>query len=65
MLDLAGYRADWEAKLAWYAKHDILPWKDGGGSAGTLVWSTESHDTRGIDAHEIERLAVEVFGAQS
>jgi hypothetical protein len=26
MLDRAGYRADWEAKLGWYAKHGILPW---------------------------------------
>ena len=33
MLDLAGYRADWEARKAWYAVHDILPWEDGGGAA--------------------------------
>ena len=26
MLDNAGYRADWEAKQAWYARHGILPW---------------------------------------
>jgi hypothetical protein len=31
MLDLAGYRADWEARKAWYASHDILPWTSGGG----------------------------------
>ena len=33
MLDLAGYRADWEARKEWYAHHDILPWTDGGGPA--------------------------------
>lgn len=63
MLDLAGYRADWDAKLAWYADHDILPWTDGGGPAGTLVWSTEKLGNRGIDAHDIELLAIDVFGS--
>jgi hypothetical protein len=63
VLDRAGYRADWEAKLGWYAKHGILPWTQGGGSTGTLVWSTERQGgSRGIDAHEIEQLAIEVFG---
>jgi hypothetical protein len=63
MLDRAGYRADWEAKLNWYVKHGILPWTQGGGSTGTLVWSTEGQGgSRGIDAHEIEQLAIEVFG---
>jgi len=65
MLDLAGYKADWEAKLAWYRDHKILPWTEGGGEAGTLVWSTESQDGRGIDAHEIEELAIGVFGRPS
>jgi hypothetical protein len=66
MLDRAGYRADWEAKLNWYAKHGILPWTQGGGSTGTLVWSTERQGgSRGIDAHEIEQLAIEVFGGHA
>jgi hypothetical protein len=43
----------------------ILPWKEGGGSAGTLVWSTEGRDGRGIDAHEIEQLATQLFGGQA
>jgi hypothetical protein len=30
MLGKAGYRANWEAKRAWYATHGILPWTDGG-----------------------------------
>jgi AAA domain/UvrD-like helicase C-terminal domain len=63
MLDLAGYRADWEAKLGWYAEQDILPWTEGGGSAGSLVWSTEGQGSEGIDAEEIERLAKDVFGS--
>lgn len=62
MLDLAGYRADWEAKLAWYSKHGIEPWQSGGGPNGTLVWSEEGPGGH-IDAQAIEKLAVELFGA--
>lgn len=61
MLDLAGYRADWEAKKAWYAEHGILPWTEGGGSDGTLVWSTEKQLAPGIDSQEIELLARDVL----
>jgi hypothetical protein len=64
MLDLAGYRADWEAKLAWYGQHDIRPWTEGGGPSGTLVWSTEGQDGPGIDASEIERLAMEALAGK-
>lgn len=60
MLDLAGYRADWEAKLAWYAKHGILPFEEGGGPGGTLAWSTEGPGGR-IDSEAIERHVAEVF----
>jgi len=62
MLSNAGYRADWDAKRAWYARHDILPWTEGGGSGGILVWSTEKQDTAGIDSEQIERLARQVVG---
>lgn len=62
MLDQAGYRADWEAKLAWYASHGIDPWTEGGGPDGTLVWSTENRSTPGIDSRDIESLAREVLG---
>lgn len=62
MLDLAGYRADWEAKLAWYSKHGIQPRQSGGGPNGTLVWSQEGPGGH-IDAQAIESLAVELFGA--
>jgi AAA domain/UvrD-like helicase C-terminal domain len=61
MLDLVGYRADWEAKRAWYASHGILPWTDGGGEAGVLVWSTEGRDGPGIESDAIERLAREAL----
>jgi hypothetical protein len=61
MLALAGYRADWEAKKAWYAAHGILPWTEGGGPGGILVWSQDDPATGGIDASGIERLAAEVL----
>ncbi len=61
MLENAGYRADWEAKRAWYADHDILPWTEGGGTAGILVWSTEKQGRAGIDSQQIEELARQVL----
>jgi hypothetical protein len=62
MLDLHGYRADWEAKREWYASHGILPWTDGGGENGVLVWSEEGTSGPGIDSVEIEARAGEVVG---
>jgi hypothetical protein len=62
MLDLAGYRADWELRKAWYARHDILPWMEGGGSGGMLVWSEEGVSGPGISSHAIRELAASVFG---
>src|SRR6266511_1727707 len=61
MLDLAGYRADWEARKAWYALHEILPWNEGGGPAGTLVWSDENVSAQGIDSSAVRELARTVF----
>jgi AAA domain/UvrD-like helicase C-terminal domain len=61
MLDLAGYRADWEARKAWYASHEILPWDDGGGPAGMLVWSDENVSAHGIDSSAVRELARNVF----
>ena len=61
MLDNAGYRADWEAKRAWYTDHDILPLTEGGGAGGILLWSTEKQDTAGIDSQQIEALAHQVL----
>jgi hypothetical protein len=65
MLDLAGYRADWAAKQAWYEMHGVRPWTEGGGPSGTLVWSTEGQDGSGIDASQIERLATSLFGDEA
>ena len=62
MLDKAGYRKNWASKKKWYVDHGIAPWTDGGGQAGILVWSTEDRAPAGIDAQEIEQLAINVFG---
>jgi hypothetical protein len=59
MLDLSGYRADWDAKVEWYGRHDVRPWSEGGGSRGTLVWSKDEGKT--IDAQEIRNLAQAVL----
>jgi hypothetical protein len=37
----------------------VLPWTDGGGPDGTLVWSTEQ---QGMDTPAIEQLARDVLG---
>lgn len=62
MLHDVVYREDWEHKLAWYAKHGIRSWTEGGGPRGMLVWSTEGQDSRGIDSEAIEELARSVLG---
>jgi hypothetical protein len=62
MLGRAGYRANWEAKRAWYENHGVLPWTDGGGPNGVLVWSEEGIDGSGIDAEEIEQQAQDALG---
>ncbi len=62
MLDRAGYRADWDARKAWYANHGILPWEEGGGPVGALVCSDENVNGEGINSHGIRKLAREVFG---
>lgn len=62
MLELAGYRAAWEARKRWYAGHGILPWEDGGGPGGALVCSDENVGGAGISSQEIRALAWKVFG---
>ncbi len=64
MLDLAGYRADWKARKAWYALHGILPWEEGGGPGGTLVVSDENVGAAGIDSNAVRELARKVFEAE-
>lgn len=59
-LDLAGYRADWQARKAWYASHGVLPLQDGGGPGGILVCSDENVSTDGIDSSAVRDLAERV-----
>jgi hypothetical protein len=61
MMGSPGYRADWEAKQAWYKTHGIVPWTEASVPGGMLVWSTEKPNEGGIDSMEIERLAREVI----
>ncbi|MEV4296033.1 AAA family ATPase [Microbispora rosea] len=61
VLNKPDYASKWEDKRRWYAEHDILPWTQGGGPNGMLVWSTEQIELKGIDAQAIEALAREVF----
>ncbi|MGW7477070.1 ATP-dependent DNA helicase [Nonomuraea muscovyensis] len=61
VLNKPDYAAKWEDKRRWYAENGILPWTQGGGPHGVLVWSTEQVELKGIDARAIEALAREVF----
>ncbi len=62
MLENEGYRQRWEAKLAWYLAHGVLPESEGGGPAGMLVTSKGSGLT-GFDLTEIKSTVVRVFAA--
>lgn len=63
MLNRASYRRKWEAKLAWYASHGILPRGTGEGEdpEGQLVVTVDGADGS-ISSAEIEVLVDEVFG---
>lgn len=50
-----GYRARWEAKLAWYRRNGVLPHDEGGGVAGTLI-ITRDDERGGISSQQIEQL---------
>lgn len=41
MLDDPQYAANWKAKKQWYRVNGMLPWPDGGGPEGTLVWTDD------------------------
>ena len=58
MLDLPDYARKWELKKAWYADNGILPYDQGGGPNGTLMWTDDLH---GADAHAWLALASEVL----
>ena len=62
MLEDPAYEANWRKKKRWYAEHGILPWNEGGGPNGTLVYSTEGRSSPGIDSEKIKQLAREALG---
>ncbi len=61
MLQRPSYRRKWEAKLAWYRSHGILPHKEGGGPNGTLV-TTEDGEDGSISSADIEALVDTLLG---
>jgi ATP-dependent exoDNAse (exonuclease V) alpha subunit len=62
LLSDPGYRDRWEAKLAWYRANDILPYDEGGGDRGTLIWSRDSEEG-GISSQDISRIIEEALGS--
>jgi len=60
LLDDPGYRVRWNKKREEYLSAGILPWKDGGGDAGSLI---ETRDDEGgaLDAASLAQLIDEVF----
>jgi hypothetical protein len=61
MLPDGEYDARWEEKLAKYRASAVSVWPDTSGTEGTLVTSTESVATRGLDTRRIAELATEVL----
>ena len=61
MMRSPAYRRRWQQKQTWYRKEGVLPWEEGGGSAGTLL-VTQDDERGGINVKEIERLVDEVLG---
>ncbi|MFE1596671.1 AAA family ATPase [Nocardia sp. NPDC058705] len=61
MLDQPVYAAKWAAKRDWYAHQGILPWSEGGGPKGSLVWTD---DLGGVNVPEWRTLAEQVFAGQ-
>ena len=52
---MLSYVNRWKEKLAWYKKHLIIHYEDGGGENGTLIITRESPEG-GISSQEIERI---------
>ncbi|MFF7251177.1 AAA family ATPase [Embleya sp. NPDC008237] len=59
MLDDPSYAAGWERKKRWYAAQGILPHTQGGGAAGTLMWTS---DQGGVNVPAWRELATTVIG---
>lgn len=60
MLDLPDYARKWEIKKRWYATNGILPFDEGGGPNGILMWTDDLH---GADAEAWLAYASEVLGS--
>ena len=58
MLEREDYRRGWEAKLAWYRTHGVVPAEEGGGPQGTLVTTTDS-SSHGLDMAAVKGLIAE------
>lgn len=59
-VDNPDYRAAWERKKDWYRQNGVLPHDEGGGPAGTLIWTDES---AGADVAAWTALAQLVLGS--
>lgn len=59
MLEVPDYARKWELKKAWYAENGVLPYEDGGGPNGTLMWT---EDRRGADAQAWLEFAADILG---
>jgi hypothetical protein len=59
MLDLPDYARKWELKKEWYTENQVLPFADGGGANGTLIWTD---DLNGADAKAWLEFAADVLG---
>jgi len=60
MLQRPSYLRKWEQKLTWYREHGVLPHREGGGPAGTLI-VTEDRDDGSISSADIEALVDELL----
>jgi hypothetical protein len=60
MLHVPEYRRRWETKLKLYRNNGILPYEEGGGSAGTLI-VTRDDEKGGISSQEIDKLIGKVI----
>ena len=61
MMNDPSYVKNWERRKRWYEKNDILPYEEGGGDKGTLIFTTDN-DIEGIDSDKIMQLIEKIFG---